>query len=633
MNVKQLPSGWLRRLLFPLLRLIIPLLGYAIVFLIGVPTEISLDARYGFLTLVILTCLLLYPTFRLSGWIEMLASLSLTLILFALPLLALWTSGISDASLIGGLLPWSDASGYYWDAKRVLEGGIFSDFSSRRPLFPGMLATLLGLTQQNLQVTLAILVAITAISCWLAAREVQRSHGTAAGLMVLTIQFMYYRRFIGKTLTEHLGLALGAVGFALLWRGAHEKQIHHCLLGILLLTLALNARAGTFFILPAILLWGLWSFRGTARFSHRFLIGGASAVWLGFILNSILLKVIGSPEGLAFSNFSYTLYGLIRGGDWTQVMVEHPELNIVKEPELSKRIYALALEALLAHPLSLLSGSLRAWRLFIFDDFVFSFVRNLKINFILQIFSFVGLFACYRRKQNPNNFLILATTLGILISVPFIPPWDSEEMRVYAATLPFICILPALGLTFMAKKMEWQRLVQRPNQENQPEVLLIFGIALALFSVLGPITTKALSRTPQYTGVSCKPGMEAVYLRLTPGSSINLVADNAIQKTRLPSIRLSDFKNRMDGNGFDNFNILYPELTKELTNLSPSTTIVNTFNLNNSKQIWLISDSKKMPEDRVIVGVCGKMSTNPHSEGYGFFYAETIQTISTIDNN
>jgi hypothetical protein len=181
--------------------------------------------------------------------------------------------------------------------------------------------------------------------------------------------------------------------------------------------------------------------------------------------------------------------------------------------------------------------------------------------------------------------------------------------------------------------MEWQRLVQRPNQENQSEVLLIFGIALALFSFLGPITTKALSRTPQYTGVSCKPGMEAVYLRLTPGSSINLVADNAIQKTRLPSIRLSDFKNRMDGNGFDNFNILYPELTKELTNLSPSTTIVNTFNLNNSKQIWLISDSKKMPEDRVIVGVCGKMSTNPHSEGYGFFYAETIQTISTIDNN
>ena len=147
-------------------------------------------------------------------------------------------------------------------------------------------------------------------------------------------------------------------------------------MGLLLLTLALNARAGAFFILPVIILWGAWSFRGVARVSWRFLIGGAGVVLFGFILNSILLKIIGSPHGMAFSNFSYTLYGLIVGGTWTQVMVDHPEIKALAEPELSRRIYALAFEALRAHPLSLASGLCRAWQQFMLEDYVFSFISN-----------------------------------------------------------------------------------------------------------------------------------------------------------------------------------------------------------------------------------------------------------------
>ena len=191
MRVNFTVTKLVQRSLYPLLSLMIPILLYAAVLIIDVPKEIGIVSRYGFTTVVIAIAVVLYPAYRLSGWTGTLASLSLTLILFALPLSGLWNNAVSAEFTIGGLLPWSDASGYYWDARRLLEGDTLSEFSSRRPLFPAMLAVLLGLTQQNLQVTVAILVAISAISCFFAAREVQRSHGVAAGLLVITILFLF----------------------------------------------------------------------------------------------------------------------------------------------------------------------------------------------------------------------------------------------------------------------------------------------------------------------------------------------------------------------------------------------------------------------------------------------------------
>jgi hypothetical protein len=622
-NSSKIPL--VQRSLYPFLCLTISLLVYVAILIIPIPKEIGLAARYGLTTVLIVIALLFYPAYSRSGWIGLLASLSLTLILFALPLSGLWNSGDSYDEAVGGLLPWSDASVYYWDARMLVEGSNFSVYSSRRPLFPGMLAALLGLTQQNLQFTLAILVAINAISCFFVAREIQRSHGVAAGVLALTTLFLFYRNYSGTAYTENLGLVLGVVGLALLWRGARQRQINHCLLGILLLTLALNARAGAFFVLPAIILWGAWSFRGAARFSRRFLIGGSSVVLLGFLLNLILLKVIASPEAVPLSNFSYTLYGLIVGGRWTTVLSDHPELNVISEPELSRRIYDLAFEALRANPFGLVTGSLRAWKEFMFDSYTFSFIQNFKFNLGFQILSVIGLFSCFQQRRDPNASLIVVATLGILASVPFVPPWDTVAMRAYAATIPFVAILPALGFAFLAKKMKLQQLVKAPSPENSSQGLVGFSIILAVFVFVAPITTKVFSRAPQLANVSCQDGTQAVYLRISPGSSINLVADNSVRQTHLPDVRISDFRK-----GLANF--AYPEFKKEMVSLSPSTTIMNTFNFKDlDKPNWLITNSTKLQKPRGIVAVCGKDKTNI-SEGYSIIYGESIQRLSANNN-
>lgn len=119
---------------------------------------LSKDATFSTFVFLIVY-FFLYLAYRPSGWFGTLTSFSTTLIVFALQLSGLWQSGASNSLFIrGGFLPISDAHHYYSGALELLEGGRLSVIASRRPLFSGMLATLLGLTQQNLQVTIALLV-------------------------------------------------------------------------------------------------------------------------------------------------------------------------------------------------------------------------------------------------------------------------------------------------------------------------------------------------------------------------------------------------------------------------------------------------------------------------------------------
>ncbi len=345
------------RLIFPIVSIILALSIYMTILMLPIPKEIGLAMRFGLVPVVLYVILFLYPAFRLPGQIGRFASFSLTLVLFALPLSGVWNSGISNNQLVGGLLPLSDTQSYYYDAQRLLEGQTFDSISSRRPLANGALATILGVTHHNLQITLAILVLITALSCFLLIREIQYSHGTIAGLVVLTILFLFYRYFIGTTMTENIGLSLGAVGFAIMWRGSGRKSINMILFGIFILTLALHARSGAFLVLPALVVWGSRAFRGHSLFSWHFLIGSISVVFLGFVVNFIVLKVV-NPDGISNSNFSYTLYGLADGGSgWKRVMRDHPELEEIQEQsEKEQKIYQLALEKIRLNPLGLVKG-------------------------------------------------------------------------------------------------------------------------------------------------------------------------------------------------------------------------------------------------------------------------------------
>jgi hypothetical protein len=153
------------RIFLPLITVILSLVIYVTVLMLPLPKEIGLAMRFGLVPVILYVTFLLYPAFRLPGRVGTFVSFSLTSVLFALVLSGIWNSGISTGHLVGGLLPYHDPQYRYVDSQRLLEGGLFeTSKSGYRPLFSSMFAVILGLTQQNLQATLAIFVLITAIS-------------------------------------------------------------------------------------------------------------------------------------------------------------------------------------------------------------------------------------------------------------------------------------------------------------------------------------------------------------------------------------------------------------------------------------------------------------------------------------
>jgi hypothetical protein len=612
------------------------LLVYAIALTFPIPAEIGLTMRYSpFVPLIAIP--LLYPLYRRPEPLAFCLSFCVTLVLFALPLSGLWNSGISEfPTLAGGLLPLADGVNYYQDARRILEGGRFGEISSGRPLFIAMFGALLGLTHQNLQLTLVILAAIAAASCFLLSREVQRTHGTAAGLTVLTVLYFFYRRFAGVPWTENLGLGLGAVGFALLWRGVDKRRSRPFLFGILLLALAMNARAGAFLVLPALVFWGSWFFRGESRVSLRFLGWGFGALFLSFLLNYLTLLIVGSPD-VAFSNYAYVFYANVVGAkSWQQVRLDYPEVLELSGSDLSSRIYELAFERLRENPLILVRTSLEAIAVFLgpTSEGSFSFVIDLSgaqsnrfTIYLFYLLSLVGLFRCFRQWRNRHSSLVLAVSLGVIVSLPMVPPWVGSAGRIYAATVPISAILPALGLSFLGQRSKWNAAPKVADSSLPAKALPIFSILLVGFSILGPALTKAVDAAlipPEMSQMSlpvqqvCPNSERVVFIRYVPGSVIHLVPDESRRQTHLPNVRISDFLNGLESSGATQRREVQP-----LTALTSGTTVMSAIDLNprSLKNVWVFAESASLPKERGVLQVCGRREGNA-------MYADSVQSVT-----
>ncbi|PKN98507.1 MAG: hypothetical protein CVU42_11845 [Chloroflexi bacterium HGW-Chloroflexi-4] len=547
----------------PFLIFVLAMFVYTLLVLLPIPAAVGLFVRYNLVLLIIITLPLLFITFRIKGFLGTLAALSLTLILFGLPLSGLWRSGASEPFIIGGLLPFSDAASYYSDALRVVEGFRFSAFSARRPLFPALLTGLLAITGQNLVVSIAILGAIIAISCYLAAREIQHSFGALPAVVFLFILFLFYRRIAGTTMTENLGLPLGVASFTILWNAARQKKIWHTAIGLLLLTLALNARAGTFFILPALILWCGFAFKGNHKFSFIAAGIGTLAVALGFGLNMLVFKLVADPGGMVFSNFSYTLYGVVAGGKgWMQILIDHPELAQFDDVSRSARTYALVFDAWKSQPFNIVVGAAKNW----FDYLMprgagaFGFIRgneainwaNYAVRIVLSIFAGWGFFRTWKqRRQEPYSMLLWAAA-GIILSVPFVPPNDSNQMRVYAATVTFLMAFSTIGLKSILGFIITNQITDSKAEASRPSIIMSFGILLAIVTIGGVLVVKAVAKPQPLPLAECPVGETQIITRLTPGSLVNI---NGLPISKQVNVPLESFSELNEG---------YPEMHEVL---------------------------------------------------------------------
>lgn len=559
-----------------------------------------------------------------------------------------WQAGVSDLSVIGGLLPYSDSAAYYSDALRLLHGQRFTDFSSRRPLFPTFFATLLFLTNGDLSLTLLAITALTTAAIAIVVRNVERDAGTVAAIFFSLCLFFFYRRYIGAVLTEHLGLMLGCVAFCLLWRGATSRHLGSALGGLFLLSLGLNARAGPFVVLPAIACWAAWEFRGPRRSAWWIFGGGAAAAALGFAINGFVLHAVGLPEA-AFSNFSYVLYGLVYGGNWTTALHQHPELAGLPPLEQSARVYALAWEQIRAHPSSVVYGSLSAWRAFFVGRSCtwFSFLFHLSPEWltlremlltegwaavslrrdllmllsaagrelwviVMNVLLATGALVLARRPRSPLVRLHGAAWAGILLSVPFVPPWDTDNMRVYAAAIPILAGLPLMGLLYWRRNHTDDKDAPAAADPHQRAaiacaVLMVGALILGAIFVRNGARHRPADEPLSPDLAMCERTEAATLLSVDPRVAVHIVGPaNGTRAVGTghaldgPSLRRWDHARAYS----------FWHVWRGLSRLPDGTSLAVGYDIRYGRGVYLQLDSALLPPTRRTMVACGSVATD-----------------------
>ncbi len=481
----------------------------------------------------------------------------------------IWTEAVSDFSVMVGLYPHADALSYLRDAIGLLHGNELSGFSSRRPLSSGFWSVLLFLGGGNIKFALAAMVFITSLSLAMPSREVARTHGWFAAYVMFVGLLLFYQRIIGTGLHEHLGLMLACIAFAYIWRSAQLHLLTFALAGIFVLSLSLNARAGAFFILPMLAIWAGFAWRESSRFSFKVFASACLAFIAGFVLNGVVLYSIGQPSAHQ-GNFSYMLYGLAHGGDWSRVYRDIPELKSLTEQERNRTIYALARKQMEDNPSGVARGILKAYRsFFLSTEGAYSFVNFALQRSILQltpkpsmqqISSTKGFSGVMKELQkNPLKYVYIASTflmfvllsilaaggvlvllkthasthillayagLGIVASVPFAPPWHADLMRAYAATLPFMCAFPAVGCTQLLTLLK-KKTVNAASKDEWPgtsKAGLALFIMLLVF-VIGLFPILIIKAFPQER-LRSEDRADIWRLKIVPGSVVSLNPDD-----------------------------------------------------------------------------------------------------------
>ncbi len=449
---------------------------------------------------------------------------------FAIPILEAFRLNVTNVSFMFGFVPWSDAANYVVGGWQMLVDGSLSEWHQRRPINASVMEARLLLSGFDLHALALWNAVVMAFATAYAVVELRKHLGIlASGLFTLAL-FGYAQPFMPSTLSgQVVGLPLGLVAFGALLRATRLGSLWLFVLGLGLLSFALNAQVGAFLMLPAIWLWGVIYLAKDWRGRMVVALLGAAALLSGFAYSLLLIGWFGSGEVMTFNaNLADIAYGLTRGGKGYHVArLEHPELYTLGAAARAEVLIRLSVVEIAHHPMRFIGVLSKA-----FADGV-TFILNgprlrllhghappTRLSFIFEIVNLVGLFAMLRFAANRRNALILLSVLATLLSAPFI--LEDGGARVFAPAMPFVFYVLACGARVIGlfyQSSDWAEMrsalssVVTPCTSTDRATLVVPAVTLAVV-VLIPFALagagRNLSTAVADSGARCPTGTEEV---------------------------------------------------------------------------------------------------------------------------
>lgn len=483
-------------------------------------------------------------------------------------------SFITDGIVVGGIIPYSDANNFLREASRLVEGQNLTAWATR-PLSASYLAGHLYIAGDHVALALALAGIFSAAAIGLAAMEVRKTMGLLAATLWTWLLLVYCRRYIGQMLSEHAGIAFGAMGVALLMRAFAANAVRCLWPGLFLLSLALNARAGAMLMLPVLVAGATWRWQYSGRI--RVLVLATLSVAAGFILSIGFKGLVGSPGGRLMANYHDHLYGMVFGGNWQQPAADIPNYNQMAPAERVAEIDRRIVAAVKANPSVIWRAAARNWSDFFTRSKAalgpFSFFMHPNTEYVLLALSALGLLwsLALGHRLSP---LILAAGVGIVFSVPFLPPPDADRMRAYAATMPIMFLIPAFSLGGWRAWRERRASSMSDSSRSAPgapsgangdsSALLYCVLPYLAVMLLVPLFARIVAPMGPAISLRDKGAASELTLDVNRATWIDLVPSDDPRRSDTRFVSAERFKQNI----FGSFHAFYPGQAKFLESLS-----------------------------------------------------------------
>jgi hypothetical protein len=434
--------------------------------------------------------------------------------------------------LIGGLVPSSDADSWLEGGWRILQSENLSSFDQRRPINAALHAFRLVLTG-NLQDSI-MLAAIVAGACTIfSALALRQSLGWLSCGVFFIAALELIRDHLPLTMTEVHGFIFGCLAFGLLWRSAVDRSISAYAIGLALLSISLNVRSGAFFVLPAVLLWGMLNLSTLNRYSMKALGVGVLGIACGFIVSKLFLLLWSAGDNIQQSNFSLTLYGMAVGGKgWTQAFLDHPEIirgnfGGPQEGTIAKALYRIAIQEIVDNPSRFVFYYLAE-----LERFVRLFMKyDLNISRLVTVIA--GIWVLVRWRE-PVSQLCIFLFLGIMFSAPFL--MEDAGVRPFASVFPVFAAMPAVAMGLILRFLLIRILhYTQPVVENldRPKGMVAIGLFSLIMLVVGPVVAVSIHKPQAWSGAKCPENETGIVLSGYNSVVVNVVNSN---HARIPNI-------------------------------------------------------------------------------------------------
>ena len=449
----------------------------------------------------------------------------LTLLLAIFPILAgglyFGMSHASDESfLLAGVIPWSDAAMHFRQAAQMAVDGMTVTGMNGRFLYPAYLSSLLNIVSFNLLAAQLLSGFFFAGALVITLRTVARFIGAPGAIIVALVSWLFFRAHCsGLVMTENLGMICGLLALAAFLQATMRRSLSLFLLGIFMLSLGFCARPGALVVLPLMVLFAGWAgyhwgqgsivdkksvrniFINNQTLTPMVLAVVMIAAAIGS--NTLISEKLYQGRVITNGNFSFTLYGMLTGGKWSD--------NLAWSHWDSKLVMQESLKLIQEKPQLLVFGAARAYKEALYRRILFMFGHESRPATLLLIAAALGLVALWKMTLlRPYALWMSLIALGIFLSIPFVPPWDAAE-RPFAATIPFQGLLAGIGVYAL---LVFLKLIKSKEQEagsslSSVPLGILAGIVFFLTVPL-PLLHHAFlggtSSTPFHQGIALRAG-------------------------------------------------------------------------------------------------------------------------------